>query len=94
MFDGLERRYGALITELRNSDVWTAADFDSLVRQAGLMPGAAMEAINNWALDRYDELLIEGDDPIYISNHLITGNLGIDLSPAASAIDRSEGMPA
>lgn len=94
MFDGLERRYGALITELRNSDVWTAADFDSLVRQAGLMPGAAMETINNWALDRYDELLIEGDDPIYISNHLITENLAIDLSIAASAIDRSEGMPA
>lgn len=94
MFDGLERRYGALITELRNSDVWTAADFDSLVRQAGLMPGAAKEAINNWALDRYDELLIEGDDPIYISNHLITENLAIDLSLAASAIDRSEGMPA
>ncbi|MBY3201332.1 TerB N-terminal domain-containing protein [Rhizobium laguerreae] len=94
MFDGLERRYGALLTELRNSDVWTAADFDNLVRQAGLMPGAALEAINNWALDRYDELLIEGGDPIYISNHLITENVGIDLSPAASAIDRSEGMPA
>jgi uncharacterized tellurite resistance protein B-like protein len=94
MFDGLERRYGALLTELRNRDFWTAADFDNLVRQAGLMPGAAMEAINNWALDRYDELLIEGGDPIYISNHLIPENIGIDLSLAASAIDRAEGMPA
>ncbi|OWK23984.1 hypothetical protein AJ87_26825 [Rhizobium yanglingense] len=40
MFDGLERRYGVLVSELRVSESWTAADFDHLVRQAGLMPGA------------------------------------------------------
>lgn len=66
-YDGLERRYGTLVDDLRSQDTWSVADFDSLVRAAGLMPGAARNAINDWSMDRFDELLIEGDGP-YLMN--------------------------
>ena len=71
VFDGLERRYGFLVTELATQASWSSADFEGLVRSAGLMPGAAREAINDWALDRFDELFIEDDDPIVINSYLL-----------------------
>jgi hypothetical protein len=87
-FEGLERRYGALLNELRLRASWAASDFDHLARDAGLMPGAAREAINDWAMDRFDELLIEGDDPVDINQHLVP-------SPETTiSADTMEGMPA
>lgn len=71
MFEGLERRYGSLLAELSEREEWTAADFEQLARNAGLMPRAVCQALNDWALDRFDELLIEGEDPIIISRHLL-----------------------
>lgn len=70
-FDGLERRYGALVSELRERAEWPAAEFDRLVREAGLMPGAARETLNDWSLDRFDELLLEGEDPIQVNTHVL-----------------------
>lgn len=94
LFDGLERRYGVLLSELRVRETWTATDFDHLVRQAGLMPGASLEAINNWALDQFDELLIEGDDPMYVNIHLLPSDLGSTLTAAGVAKENAEGIPA
>jgi len=70
-FDGLELRYSTLLMQLAQSPAWSAADFDETVRAAGLMPGAAREAINDWALDKFDELLIEGEDPIEVNLSLL-----------------------
>lgn len=70
-FEGLEQRYGALLNDLCLRSSWSAADFEHLARDAGLMPGAAREAVNDWAMDRFDELLIEGEDPVEINLHLI-----------------------
>lgn len=66
-FDGLERRYGWLLSELLGQATWTAGDFDRLVRSADLMPGAAKQTLNNWSLDGYDELVLEGDDPVVVN---------------------------
>ncbi|MBX3568388.1 MAG: TerB N-terminal domain-containing protein [Rhizobiaceae bacterium] len=87
-FEGLEQRYGALLNELRLQASWAAADFDHLARDAGLMPGAAREAINDWSMDRFNELIIEGDDPVEICLHLLPS-----LEMAISA-DGMEGKPA
>ncbi|HBF30466.1 MAG TPA: hypothetical protein DDW73_12720 [Rhizobium sp.] len=70
-FDGLEQRYGSLLMELIARQSWSAADFERLVREGGLMPGAAKEVINEWALDRFDDLLLEGDDPVDVNVHLL-----------------------
>jgi len=87
-FEGLERRYGTLLNELRLQASWSAPDFDRLARDAGLMPGAAREAINDWAMDRFDELLIEGDGPVEISLHLLPS------SETVISADTGEGIPA
>lgn len=87
-FEGLEQRYGALLNELCLRASWSVSDFDHLARDAGLMPGAAREAINDWAIDRFDELLIEGDDPVEISLHLLSSH------ETAISADTMEGIPA
>lgn len=88
IFEGLEQRYASLLNELRSRPSWSAADFEHLVRDAGLMPGAAREAINDWSLDLYDELVIEGDDPVDVNIHLLP------LPEAPIFADFMEGTPA
>lgn len=87
-FDGLERRYGALLSELMVTPSWSKADFDHLVRDAGLMPGAAREAINDWAMDQFDELMLEGEDPITINAYLLPTtpfqNVHVDTESASA----------
>lgn len=86
VFDGLERRYGFLVGELATQTSWSGADFDNLVRSAGLMPGAAREAINDWALDHFDELFIEDDDPVVINSYLLPNpSFTLNISESISA---------
>jgi tellurite resistance protein len=86
-FDGLEQRYGSFLSELLLRSSWAKEDFEHLARDASLMPGAAREAINNWSLDRFDELLIEGEDELEINHHLLPAY------PTNYAVIE-EGMPA
>ncbi|WP_352975223.1 TerB N-terminal domain-containing protein [Mesorhizobium sp. M1428] len=69
-FDGLERRYAWLLSQLIEQDNWTASDFERLVRGADLMPGAAKQALNDWSLDRFDELVLDGEDPVTVNTSL------------------------
>lgn len=72
MFEGLDQRYGRLLAELSEREEWALADFEYLTRDAGLMSAAARQVLNEWALDHFDELLIEGDDPIMINRQLLS----------------------
>ncbi|WP_155947820.1 TerB N-terminal domain-containing protein [Rhizobium sp. 2MFCol3.1] len=71
LFEGLEQRYGAFLAEILQRSTWSKDDFEHLARDASLMAGAAKEAINDWSLDRFDELMIEGDDELDINRHLL-----------------------
>ncbi|MES0037583.1 TerB N-terminal domain-containing protein [Mesorhizobium sp. M0046] len=71
-FDGLERRYAWLLSQLIVQETWTASDFERLVRNADLMPGAAKQALNDWSLDRFDELVLDGDDPVIVNPSLFS----------------------
>lgn len=85
MFEGLEGRYGCLLADLAERDEWSSADFEQLARQAGLMPGAARQILNDWSLDRYDELVLEGEDVVLVNRHLLPSpSVAI---PAASVAD-------
>ncbi|MBB3979748.1 peptidoglycan hydrolase-like protein with peptidoglycan-binding domain/tellurite resistance protein [Rhizobium azooxidifex] len=87
LFEGLEQRYGAFLSEILQRSSWSKDDFEHLARDASLMPGAAKEAINDWALDRFDELMIEGDDELDINSHLLP-------APPTSPAAIKKGMPA
>lgn len=39
--------------------VWTEQDYDKLAGQFDLMPSGALEAVNEWAFERFDEALVE-----------------------------------
>lgn len=73
--DGLDRRHRSLVVEILERPEWPKDDFDRLVRGVGLMPGAAIEALNDWAFDRFDECLLEGEDPIVANTHLVPHDL-------------------
>jgi tellurite resistance protein len=87
LFEGLEQRYGAFLSEILLRSSWSKEDFEHLARDASLLPGAAKEVINDWSLDRFDELMIEGDDALDINLHLLPN------TQTSSAIIK-EGMPA
>lgn len=57
-----------LLSALMARRTWPRVEFDALVDSFGLKPADAIEALNEWALDQYDDLLIKGDDPIQINN--------------------------
>ncbi|ACL62640.1 conserved hypothetical protein (plasmid) [Methylobacterium nodulans ORS 2060] len=75
VFDGLDARYDQFLRELAGRAAWPRAAFDRLAREFGLMPGAAMEDLNRWAFDRFDDVLVEEGDPILINLHLIPASL-------------------
>lgn len=75
VLDGLDGRHRSLVVELLERAEWSKNDFDRLVRGVGLMPGAAIETLNDWAYDRFDECLLEGDDPIVANAQLIPPDL-------------------
>jgi uncharacterized tellurite resistance protein B-like protein len=73
--DGLDRRHRSLVVEIVERAEWAKDDFDRLVRSVGLMPGAVIETLNDWAWERFDECLLEGDDPIIANAHLLPRDL-------------------
>ena len=44
--------------------------FDRAARENGLFPDGALEIINEWGFDHFDEALIEDGDPVTIPHHL------------------------
>jgi uncharacterized tellurite resistance protein B-like protein len=74
--DGLDRRHRLLLEQLSDRDEWPRPEFDRLARSVELMPGAALDALNDWALERFEDLLLEGDDPIVVNAHLLSLDLG------------------
>ena len=71
IFEGLEGRYGCLLADLAERDEWTSADFEQLIRRAGLMPAAARQILNEWSLDRFDEPVLEGEEIIIVNRYLL-----------------------
>ena len=69
--DGLDRRHHALLVELAERPEWPREDFDRLVRSAGLMPGAARVTLNSWALDSFDDLLLDGEEVVAINQQVL-----------------------
>jgi hypothetical protein len=51
---------------------WSAGDLEVIARQEGLMLGGAIEAVNEWSLDEYGDLLLaEEDEEIIVNRGLV-----------------------
>ncbi|GAL98888.1 hypothetical protein FOH24_13310 [Acetobacter tropicalis] len=70
-FVGLGPEQARLLEALVNQPEWTRSGFEAKARELGLMPDGALEAINEWAYDTFDEELIEDGDPLIINMALL-----------------------
>lgn len=56
---GLAPQQQSFVLTLIERSVWTEQDYNRLAGQFGLMPSGALEAVNEWAFEHFDEALIE-----------------------------------
>jgi len=63
-FPGLDKSFARLLSLLvdERSEIVSKANFDRRAKEMGLMPGGALEAINEWAYDQFGEAAIEEAD--------------------------------
>jgi len=66
-FAGLDAAYAALVERLLSSPAWSRAEFETAARAGGLMPEGALEAINEWAFERFDEPLLEDGETLTVN---------------------------
>jgi len=71
---GLDVTHAGLLTVLLGRPQWTRAEFEELCSDKGLMPDGAMEYINEAAFSKFDQAIIEGEDPLEIASHLLQEN--------------------
>lgn len=69
-FNGLDVGHAALLDAIIAAPM-PRASFDNAARAARLMPDGAIETINDWGFDRFEEPLIEDSDPLVIPAHLL-----------------------
>ena len=74
-FDGLDAEHASLLQALLKQSEWSRDAFDTEARHAGLMPDGAMEAINEWAFDHFDDALLEDGEIVAVNASLLGSNV-------------------
>ena len=70
-FEGLDPKHGAFVRELLKRSHWIDSDFAQLVQQFQLMRDGAMETVNEWSYEHFDDALIEEYDGFVINQDVI-----------------------
>jgi uncharacterized tellurite resistance protein B-like protein len=70
-FAGLDDVNTVLAERLMAQDQWERSAFEAIARELGLMPDGALEAINEWAFERFGEAFAEDGDMMEINRALI-----------------------
>ena len=69
-FGGLDRPHGELLTAILSSGKMGRSELEDHARSLRLLPEGAIETINEWGFDTFDEPILEGDDPVAIVDHI------------------------
>lgn len=70
-YSGLDHTHAALLDAIAEADgALSRPAYDDVARRLGLLPDGAIETLNDWAFDRFDEPLIEAETDIMIVPHL------------------------
>ena len=69
-FPGLDAAHAALLGRLLGSEGMDRSELDDFAKNLRLLPDGAIERINDWGFDRFDEALIEEDERVTIPGHL------------------------
>ena len=72
LFPGLDTKHAILLQELICRPSWTSDEFGSLTKKHGLpLSDGALETINEWAYEKFEEPLIDEDGALQINAKLI-----------------------
>lgn len=74
---GLDPKHAMLVEQIIQREHWTDEEFDEIAGKQGLMSSGALEVVNEWAFDKFDEALLEEYD-------------GYDVSPDIADTLRAE----
>ena len=69
--DGLTEAHESLLVDLQEKETWSRSEFEELAEHHGLIPGFAIEQINDSAFEVADEPLLEGEDPIELNSYAL-----------------------
>lgn len=58
-FEGLSVRYRPIAAKIASASSLSRSEFDEIARSLGLMPDGVIDALNEWAYDRFDRPAIE-----------------------------------
>ncbi len=70
-FRGLDEPYGELLAGLVDEGSWSWSEFETRAKALKLLPDGALETINEWAFDQFDEALLDHGDKIEPAQHLV-----------------------
>ncbi len=68
---GLDAAHAALVERLLSAHSLPRAGFEAAAQAAGLMPDGALEEINEWAFERFDEALLEDGERVTLNAALL-----------------------
>ena len=64
---GLDPKHGALVLELVTREHWSETEFETICASHGLMASGALEVVNEWAFETYNEALLDEYDGYDVS---------------------------
>jgi tellurite resistance protein len=68
--DGLDEPHSELVELLELRGSMTRSEFERRAKEMRLLPDGAIERINDWSFDRFDEPFIEDGDEVVVASHL------------------------
>ncbi|RWL81985.1 MAG: hypothetical protein EOR67_28235 [Mesorhizobium sp.] len=72
LFKGLDPAHGELLASILVSGTMDRSALEGRARSLRLLPEGAIETINEWGFETFEEPIIEGEDPVSVLDHLRT----------------------
>jgi uncharacterized tellurite resistance protein B-like protein len=71
-FDGLDVRFHGILSRLLGRQLWQRAEYESLAREFNLMPEGALDAVNTWSYENFnDPIIVDGGDEFEVQTRLL-----------------------
>lgn len=69
--NGLDAAHRSFLMRLAERDSWPRSEVDQIAAELGLMPGGALEIVNEAAFDVAGEAACEGSDPVEVNSEIV-----------------------
>ena len=68
----LDQQHRLALGEILERPTWAIAELRVVTSRLGLLPLACVARLNEWTIDRYGDLLLEGDQVLTVNDNLKT----------------------